>query len=122
MDKRKLKIALSLAVLIPCVLYAAGIIAQFIININAWKAAGSDYRTSPGLPSSQISEVVRALFHFPEGLIAIGVVVLGIAVTVHMLLPRSAYEEMRQLLSEHRLSKADILMAGIAACSNQKVG
>ena len=80
MDKRKLKITLSLAVLIPCVLYAAGIIAQFIININAWKAAGSDYRTSPGLPSSQISEVVRALFHFPEGLIAIGVVVLGIAV------------------------------------------
>ena len=80
MDKRKLKIVLSLAVLIPCVLYAAGIIAQFIININAWKAAGSDYRTSPGLPSSQISEVVRALFHFPEGLIAIGVVVLGIAV------------------------------------------
>ena len=67
--------ALSLAVLIPCVLYAAGIIAQFIININAWKAAGSDYRISPGLPSSQISEVVRALFHFPEGLIAIGVVV-----------------------------------------------
>lgn len=56
------------------------IIAQFIININAWKSAGSDYRTSPGLPSSQISEVVRALFHFPEGLIAIGVVVLGIAV------------------------------------------
>ena len=43
-------------------------------------------------------------------------------VTVHMLLPRSAYEEMRQLLSEHKLSKADILMAGIAACSNQKVG
>ena len=80
MDKRKLKIALSLAVLIPCVLYAAGIIAQFIININAWKAAGSDYRTSPGFPSSQIGRVVQALFHFPEGLIAIGVVVLGIAV------------------------------------------
>lgn len=47
MDKRKLKIALSLAVLIPCVLYAAGIIAQFIININAWKAAGSDYGQFP---------------------------------------------------------------------------
>ena len=80
MDKRKLKIALSLAILIPCVLYAAGIIAQFIININAWKAAGSDYRTSPGLPSSQITEVVRALFHFPEGLIAIGVVVFGLRI------------------------------------------
>ena len=45
MEKRKLKIALSLAVLIPCVLYIAGIIAQFMININAWKAAGSDYIT-----------------------------------------------------------------------------
>ena len=66
MDKRKLKIALSLAVLIPCVLYAAGIIAQFIININAWKAAGSDYRISPGLPSSQIGRVVQALFHFQK--------------------------------------------------------
>lgn len=41
-------------------------------------------------------------------------------VTVRMLLPRSAYDQMRQLLSEHRLSKADILMAGIAACSDQK--
>ena len=80
MDKRKLKIALSFAVLIPCVLYAAGIIAQFIININDWKAAGSDYRTLARLPSSQISEVVRALLHFPEGLIAIGLVVLGITI------------------------------------------
>ena len=79
MKKRKLTQALSLAVLLPCVLYAAGIIAQFIINIHAWKAAGSDYRTSPGLPSLQISNVVQALFHFPEGLIAIGLVIAGIA-------------------------------------------
>ena len=43
-------------------------------------------------------------------------------VSVHMLLPRSAYEEMRQLLSEHKLSKADILMAGIEACLNRKAG
>lgn len=42
MERRKLKITLSLAVLIPCVLYIAGIIAQFMININAWKAAGSE--------------------------------------------------------------------------------
>ena len=46
MERRKLKITLSLAVLIPCVLYIAGIIAQFMININAWKAAGSDYSVS----------------------------------------------------------------------------
>ena len=78
MEKRKLKIALSLAVLIPCVLYIAGIIAQFMININAWKAAGSDYRVSPGLPSLELADVFRSILHFPEGLIAIGVVVVGI--------------------------------------------
>ena len=78
MEKRKLKIALSLAVLIPCVLYIAGIIAQFMININAWKAAGSDYSVSPGLPSLELADVFRSIFHFPEGLIAIGVVVVGI--------------------------------------------
>ena len=78
MERRKLKIALSLAVLIPCVLYIAGIIAQFMININAWKAAGSDYSASPGLPSLELADVFRSIFHFPEGLIAIGMVVVGI--------------------------------------------
>ena len=81
MERRKLKITLSLAVLIPCVLYIAGIIAQFMININAWKAAGSDYSVSPGLPSLELADVFRSIFHFPEGLIAIGVVVVGIAKT-----------------------------------------
>lgn len=78
MERIKLKITLSLAVLIPCVLYIAGIIAQFMININAWKAAGSDYSVSPGLPSLELADVFRSIFHFPEGLIAIGVVVVGI--------------------------------------------
>ena len=78
MERRKLKITLSLAVLIPCVLYIAGIIAQFMININAWKAAGSDYSVSPGLPSLELADVFQSIFHFPEGLIAIGMVVVGI--------------------------------------------
>ena len=73
-----MKITLSLAVLIPCVLYIAGIIAQFMININAWKAAGSDYSASPGLPSLELADVFRSILHFPEGLIAIGMVVVGI--------------------------------------------
>ena len=78
MDKRKLKIALSLGILIPSILFIAGIIAQFIININAWKAAGSDYRVSPGLPSLALAEIIAALLHFPEGLIAIAIVGVGI--------------------------------------------
>lgn len=69
---------LSALILAPMLLYASGIVAQFIININAWKAAGSDYNVSPGLPSLQIKDVALAIVHFPEGPIAVGVVVVGV--------------------------------------------
>ena len=71
---------LSVGILAPVLLYIAGIIAQFMINVNAWKAAGSDYRVSPGLPSLNPLISLRALIHFPEGLIAIGIVLVGVAV------------------------------------------
>lgn len=80
MNKKKIAGILSLAVLIPVMLYLAGIIAQFIININAWKAAGSNYRESPGLPSLEITEVVSAIFTFPEGLIGVAAVLIGVAI------------------------------------------
>lgn len=69
---------ISLAILVPILLYVAGIIAQLIININMWKAAGSNYRESPGLPSLEVADVVSAIFTFPEGLIALGTVLIGI--------------------------------------------
>ena len=78
-DKRKLTGVLSLAILVPMLLYIAGVIAQFMININAWKQAGSDYHVSPGLPSLKIADVVSAIFHFPEGLIAFAAVAVGVA-------------------------------------------
>ena len=80
MKKKKIVAGvISLAILIPILLYGAGIIAQFIININAWKAAGSNYRESPGLPSLEIGDVLSAVFTFPEGLIAVGAVIAGVA-------------------------------------------
>ena len=80
MKKKKIVAgAISLAILIPILLYGTGIIAQFIININAWKAAGSNYRESPGLPSLEIGDVLSAVFTFPEGLIAVGAVIAGVA-------------------------------------------
>jgi len=69
---------ISLSILIPVLLYVAGLLAQLMININAWKAAGSNYNVSPGLPSLTLMDNLKALFHFPEGLMAIGIVVVGI--------------------------------------------
>ena len=77
--EKKVAGAISIAILVPILLYAAGILAQFIININAWKAAGSDYRTSPGLPSLSWMRFCHRLLHFPEGLISIGIVVVDAA-------------------------------------------
>ena len=77
-QQNKITGILSATVLIPFLLYIAGIIAQFIININNWKAAGSDYRVSPGLPSLRISDVARAIITFPEGPIAILAVIAGV--------------------------------------------
>ena len=70
---------LGLIILIPLALYVSGIVAQFIVNINEWKAAGSNYNVSPGLPSFYPAQCVRALLKFPEGLIALGAVAVGIA-------------------------------------------
>ena len=78
MKKKTLVNIISLSVLIPVILYLAGIVAQFIININKWKAAGSNYHTSPGLPSLKIGAVLSAILTFPEGLIALGVVAVGL--------------------------------------------
>ena len=78
--KKKLAGLISLAVLVPMLLYVAGIIAQLVININEWKAAGSNYGVSPGLPSLNIADAFGALFHFPEGILALGGVLIGIAI------------------------------------------
>lgn len=40
-------------------------------------------------------------------------------VSVRMQLPRSAYDQIRELVNTKQLTKADILMAGIEACSHQ---
>lgn len=76
-NKRKIKIIGSLLILIPALLYVSGIVAQVIINVHAWKMAGSNYDTSPGIPSFNVTAVMTALFHMPEGLISIVLVLLS---------------------------------------------
>lgn len=76
--KKKVIGIISLAIICPVLLMVSGVIAQLIINISAWKAAGSNYSESPGLPSLKFLDCFKALFNFPEGLIAIAIVGIGI--------------------------------------------
>ena len=59
--KKKAAAILSLAVLIPALLFVAGIIAQFILNTKAWQAAGGSYQVAPKLPSVKLSAIIDAL-------------------------------------------------------------
>lgn len=77
--KKKITTAISLAVVIPVLLYVAGIISQFIINTKAWEAAGSNYGQAPALPSLSPVDAFLALFNFPYGLISIAGVLVAVA-------------------------------------------
>ena len=78
--KKKITTGVAIVILVPLLLYVAGILAQFIINISAWKAAGGNVQVSPGLPSLELKAVFLALLNFPEGLIAIAVVAVIIVI------------------------------------------
>lgn len=78
--KKKITTGVAIVILIPLLLYVAGILAQFIINISSWKAAGGNVQVSPGLPSLELKAVFSALLNFPEGLIAIAVVAVIIVI------------------------------------------
>ena len=80
----KIRKILTAALTAPPLLYVAGILAQFIVNIRAWKAAGSDLHVSPGLPALQPGACLRALVKFPEGLIAAAAVFGAAAVLILM--------------------------------------
>ena len=80
MNKKKMAGLTSLAILIPMLLYIAGIIAQFIYNINEWKASGSNYNASPGLPTLSPRACFGALLEFPEGPVALASVVIALAI------------------------------------------
>lgn len=76
--KRKISIILGVSVLAVVLVMASGIIAQFMISISEWKAAGSDFNQSPGLPSISFQHCFEAILHFPEGLIALSSVCIGL--------------------------------------------
>ena len=76
--KKHLKAIISVAIALPIVLYATGLLAQLIININTWKQAGSNYRVSPGLPSLSLMMNLKALVDFPENLIAFAIIIVGL--------------------------------------------
>lgn len=94
-DKRKiLKGLFAAPVAIVAILYAGGYIGQFLTNFSEWQNAGGSPGdgTTPQMPSPGFFHCLGAAFHFPNGLIGIGICVLLLVILLVMVM-RMGYSD-----------------------------
>ena len=88
-DKKKLIcLCLVLPLLITCLAYAGGYIAQFIYNYQEWSSSGGTpgNGTSPLFPSASISACLKALTIFPYSLYGIFLCLLAFGLLLIMVM------------------------------------
>lgn len=82
--KKKIVLAVFAPLLLGLLLYGGGFIAQLLINYNAWKEGGGvlGAGSSPKIPDPGFFSCLAASFHWPEGLISMGLIVATLLVLV----------------------------------------
>ena len=94
-DKRKiLKGLMAAPIAILAILYAGGYIGQFLSNFTEWQNAGGSPGdgSTPQMPSPGFFHCLGAAFHFPNGLIGIGICVLLLVILLVMVM-RMGYSD-----------------------------
>lgn len=94
-DKRKiLKGLMAAPIAILAILYAGGYIGQFLTNFTEWQNAGGSPGdgSTPQMPSPGFFHCFGAAFHFPNGLIGIGICVLLLVILLVMVM-RMGYSD-----------------------------
>lgn len=79
---------------ILAILYAGGYIGQFLTNFTEWQNAGGSPGdgSTPQMPSPGFFHCLGAAFHFPNGLIGIGICVLLLVILLVMVM-RMGYSD-----------------------------
>lgn len=79
---------------ILAILYAGGYIGQFLTNFTEWQNAGGSPGdgSTPQMPSPEFFHCLGAAFHFPNGLIGIGICVLLLVILLVMVM-RMGYSD-----------------------------
>lgn len=79
---------------ILAILYAGGYIGQFLTNFTEWQNAGGSPGdgSTPQIPSPGFFHCLGAAFHFPNGLIGIGICVLLLVILLVMVM-RMGYSD-----------------------------
>lgn len=94
-DKRKiLKGLMAAPIAILAILYAGGYIGQFLTNFTEWQNTGGSPGdgSTPQMPSPGFFHCLGAAFHFPNGLIGIGICVLLLVILLVMVM-RMGYSD-----------------------------
>lgn len=89
-------------------LYVSGLAAQLLINYNAWQEQGGELGSGipPELPDPALLACLRAVFHWPEGLVSVAVCLIVLAV-VFIFVFRVGRDGAGTYDSDRRLTYAD---------------
>lgn len=81
--KKKIVLLVFLPLLLGLLLYGGGFLAQLFINYNTWQEAGGVLgHSAPLPPDPSLLRCLAASFHWPEGLISIGLILAVLAVLI----------------------------------------
>ena len=81
--RKKFILLIFLPLLLGLLLYGGGFVAQLLINYNAWQEGGGVLgESAPQMPDPNLLRCLAASFHWPEGLISIGLIAAALLVLV----------------------------------------
>ena len=91
--------------LIAVVLYAGGYISQFITNYADWQNAGNyaGNGTYPTFPSTGISDCLKAVIQFPNGLYGIGICI-GLFIVLFLVIMKMGHGNIGEIDRERNLT------------------
>lgn len=81
--KKKIVLLVFLPLLLGLLLYGGGFLAQLLVNYKAWQQSGGVLgHSAPKPPDPSVLPCLAASFHWPEGLVSMGLILVVLAVLI----------------------------------------
>lgn len=118
--KKKIVLLVLLPLLLGLLLYGGGFLAQLLINYKAWQEDGGVLgHSTPKAPSPSFLQCLAASFHWPEGLISVGLILVVLAVLI-LFVFRIGRDGGGEYDSDRKLTYADSGSYGTAGFMTEK--
>jgi len=118
--KKKIVLLVFLPLLLGLLLYGGGFLAQLLINYKAWQETGGVLgHSAPKAPDPSLLQCLAASFHWPEGLISVGLILIVLAVVI-LFVFRIGRDGGGEYDSDRKLTYADSGSYGTAGFMTEK--